>query len=95
MEFQDVQPLVGQMFDVPSNEEGIVYTQLTLISVDRIPGGTEMRPEPFSLIFEGPSSNSLEQASFLLSNATLGEHPIFIVPLSDNGTVRQYQAIFS
>lgn len=95
MDLSHFQPLVGQFFDVPGEEEGEVFVQLRLCEVEKFGAGHAGRAEPFSLFFEGPSSLALDQGSYLLSNQTLGEEPIFLVPISDNGTVRQYQAIFN
>jgi hypothetical protein len=95
MELSDVEPLVGQLFDVPADAEGEVYVQLTLISASAYGQGNEFRAVPFSLLFDGPSSHPLEQGSYPVRHETLGEQAIFLVPISDNGTVRQYQAIFN
>lgn len=95
MELSDVQPLVGQPFVVPAVAEGEVYVTLTLTAAMALGIGNDGRRAPFSLIFDGPSSHPLEQGSFVMHNGTLGEESIFIVPLSDDGGVRQYQAIYN
>lgn len=51
--------------------------------------------ESFSLIFEGPPSILLHQRTFTVRHPTLGEHPIFLVPLGPEGGVLRYEAIFN
>jgi hypothetical protein len=95
MELSDVQPLVGQHFDVPAVAEGKIYVSLALVEASVLGIEHEGGRKPFSLIFNGPSSSPLEQGAYVMHNTNLGEESIFIVPLSDDGTVRQYQAIYN
>jgi hypothetical protein len=50
---------------------------------------------PFSLVFEGPASQPMTQGTYLFRSDTLGELPIFVVPISEKDSTRRYQAIFS
>ena len=95
MELKDIQPLVGEQFAVPSDIDGEPFVLLNLCSAESSGKGHSGRAEPFSLIFEGPSSSPLSQGSYRLSNANLSDQDIFVVPISDDGTNRQYQAIFN
>lgn len=91
----DFQPLVGQSFDVPRYDNGEVHTTLTLRKVDSIGNAHPHRSEPFSLVFDGPSESALDQGTFILRHSGLGDHDIFLVPVSEANGTRQYQAIFN
>jgi hypothetical protein len=51
--------------------------------------------EPFSLLFEGPNASVLQQGTYLLAHAELGEQPLFLVPVGRNAERTTYQAIFT
>lgn len=53
------------------------------------------RPKDFSLIFRGPMSPVLNQFNHSLSNESLGQMNIFLVPIGPDGEGMNYQAIFS
>ena len=69
---------------------------LTLISVDRLDGaaGTDDR-DTFSIVFRGDNSRILEQQIYRISNATLGELELFIVPIGPDEQGMRYEAVFS
>jgi hypothetical protein len=52
-------------------------------------------PEAFSLIFQGPADVAFHQSIYRLSNASMGELSIFIVPVGANAERREYQAIYN
>ncbi|KAF0808863.1 hypothetical protein A167_02330 [Alcanivorax sp. S71-1-4] len=49
----------------------------------------------FALWFTGPAATSLDQATFLLTHDTLGEMPVFLVPVGQRGELIEYEAVFS
>jgi len=49
----------------------------------------------FSLIFHGPSDQSLDQGIHSLRHEDLGDLEVFLVPIGDRDGVRQYEAVFS
>ena len=54
------------------------------------------RPEPFSLVFAGPVQPRLEQRTYRLAHAELGEIEIFLVPIGYEPTGRLlYEAVFN
>jgi hypothetical protein len=51
--------------------------------------------EPFSLLFVGPADPLLPQATFLLTHPTLGELPVFLVPVGQDAGGVRYEAVFA
>ena len=51
--------------------------------------------EQFSLEFLGPATPWLQQGTYKLHHAEMGEQEIFIVPLGPHEGKMRYQAIFS
>lgn len=51
--------------------------------------------EQFRLTFRAPSSPALEQDTFVLEHDTLGREPLMLVPSSDDGETRTYEASIS
>jgi hypothetical protein len=51
--------------------------------------------EPFSLLFVGPTDPALPQATYLLTHATLGELPVFLVPVGRDAESVRYEAVFA
>lgn len=86
-------PMVGSSFRVKWEVTETVV-DLNLVSA------TKSRPDsagerPFSLTFEGPSQYPFEQQILNLEHSSGVSVEIFLVPISDNGTLRQYQAVFN
>jgi hypothetical protein len=88
-------PYVGQLFDVFGSDTDNAVCAFTLASLTPLGNGMPGNREPFSLIFEGPDSVKLPQGTYQLRNQMIGELPIFIVPISERGGTRRYQAIFN
>lgn len=87
-------PLVGMSFEVALEEEGDRLATFVLdeaVQRGQLPEG--FRP-PFSLLFSGPLEPAFGQATYWLSNPSLGIVPIFLVPVSADAAKRVYQAIF-
>lgn len=69
----------------------IVELELVEISELRL----SSRHEEFSIIFRGPSEIFLGQGTRLLHHDALGEFELFLVPVGQDSTGYQYQAVFS
>jgi hypothetical protein len=87
----DFEPQVGEAFRTV--HEGVPVT-LRLEDVRAL--GTALRPGgAFSLIFAGPSSPMLPQATYRIENGGLGAVDIFIVPIGRRPDGLIYEAIFT
>lgn len=84
----EFEALVGESFAV-AEIDGLV---LNLTEVDRrdLPG-----QEMFSVIFRGPATTKLEQATYKLANEKCGVGEIFIVPVRLVGEELEYEASFN
>jgi hypothetical protein len=89
------QPLVDSDFGVRPDDSSEDAGQLTLAGVhlSNTPGAGKRNP--FSLFFKGRADFPLGQGTYFLNHATLGTFPLFIVPIADDATTREYQAVFS
>jgi hypothetical protein len=91
--YDTFRPLVGQAFrDADSGVE------LELLSVDDLSKVSGTAPEgtraPFSLMFRG-AGELLPQGIRPLAHETLGDLPIFLVPVAEEADGFRYQAVFS
>ena len=69
---------------------------IPLTLIDAAARGRDNEHErPFSLLFTGPAQPPLPQRIYALSHPSLGVHDIFLVPISDNGQQRVYEAVFA
>jgi len=84
----DFTPFVGQTFLL----EGSVALVLRAGQPGRSRPGAR---DGFSLLFVGPREPALPQRLYTLSHATLGELPLFLVPISEDATGRTYEAVFT
>lgn len=83
---------IGTGFVVAGTE-----VELRLVAVERYPEQLHApRRAPFSLIFAGPATPVLRQATWLLEHAELGRREIFLVPIGPgpDGAMR-YEAAFN
>lgn len=73
-------PLVGSTFEVGPEGEQVA---VELVSVTGLPG----RGECFSLVFRAPAGAPLDQRTYRVEHRSLGDFPLFLVPLgpSDDG----------
>ena len=90
----DFEACLGQTFAL--DYEGY-RDELELLSVDRLPGAQVVgeRREAFSLIFLSRHGKLLEQRVYTLVNETVGEQPIFLVPIGQDEAGVSYEAVFS
>jgi hypothetical protein len=82
-------PHVGTQFSI--DVEGDEPLVLTLHEVRAHQRGHELRAEPFTLVFNGPSDRLAPQATLTLHHHSLGELTLFLVPVD----VGQYEAVFN
>lgn len=74
--------------------------QLELVEVEE--GGTEAvraadaagLPRPFSIVFRGPVEPLVPQGTYPVTQAEIGSFPLFIVPIAQDASGTQYQAVF-
>ena len=85
-------PLLGQTFAIEM--EGAAAVALVLkhnTKRETAPSGYES----FSLIFDGPVSPLLNQATYRLAHERAGSHDIFLVPVAGDEQGHQYEASFT
>lgn len=84
---------LGQNFRVQVGQE----TEIDLRLTSATPLGAESgyRRQPYSLLFAGPLTPLLPQATYTLQNESMGELGIFLVPLGPQGQAMRYEAIFT
>jgi len=89
---------VGDAFDVTADDAPVLSIELVEATESTEPGGrgpegqTRMQ---FSLLFRGPASPLLPQATYLLSHAELGELHLFLVPVGSEPDGIRYEAAFA
>jgi hypothetical protein len=89
---------VGETFEVNVTEEQVVPLELAEAIESTEAGG----PGPdgqerlqFSLVFTGPGETVLQQGTYRVSHADLGELELFLVPLGPKSGGMQYEAAFA
>lgn len=90
--WDDAQALSGESFELIADEAHPVGTPMTIASVDLRSAGD---PLQFSIVFRGPPEPVLEQKTYRLRHARLGEYAIFITPIAHNPTATEYEACFT
>ena len=68
---------------------------LKLTAVNALGAESGYRRQPYSLLFAGPLTPLLPQATYPLRNESMGELGIFLVPLGPQGQTMRYEAIFT
>lgn len=91
MSVDDFTKLIGQNFAIDFEDTAI---SLELVEVSKM-GAGEREGGAFSLLWQGPKSPSLSQATYLLANDEIGNHYMFLVPVSEGDLGIQYEAIFT
>jgi hypothetical protein len=91
---------VGTVFSAGAGGAGVEdapTVEFTLTAVT--PGIVSENYAPYTLEFSGPtapgSGAPLPQATYLLAHPSLGEHPIFLVPVAFDGATVRYEAVFN
>ncbi len=81
-------PLVGSDFEIHRPDGGPVSFEL--VDATQLPG----RGECFSLVFRGPAEVPLDQRTYRVGHAVLGDFPLFLVPLGPcEGGGQQLEAV--
>jgi hypothetical protein len=83
--------LEGKTFTVISTEPSVA---LELVEVRKM-GSGEREGGAFSLLWQGPSDPFLPQSIYRFSQAELGEHDLFIVPVAEKTDGFQYESVFT
>lgn len=93
-QFDDFHACLNQTFLLDAGEHGEVSLQL--IRVDRHPDSvsTDGR-DVFSVLLRGPADLTFDQRIYHLSNETMGEMDLFIVPVGPDQQGMRYEAVFS
>jgi hypothetical protein len=83
-------PLVGSSFDI--ERPGGEHVAVELVDATSLPSSGEC----FSLLFRAPTGVALDQRTYRVEHAALGEFPLFLVPLGpgDNGA-HQFEAVIN
>jgi len=85
--FADFEKAEGQAFTLPEGE------RLVLVQVKRLQSPSP-RPDPFSALF-AHAELRLTQGCYRLSNDTLGDIELFLVPLQPDTRGRLFEAVFN
>ncbi len=85
---EQLDPLVGATFSVNG-----IADALTLLQVERLKSPSS-RAQPFSLLFTS-RTHRLDQATFRLAHAALGELDVFLVPIQPDARGALYEAVFN
>ncbi|WP_417673776.1 DUF6916 family protein [Roseibium sp.] len=83
--------LKDRTFTVVSSEPPVV---LKLVEVKKM-GSGEREGGAFSVLWQGPSEPFLPQSIYRFSQAELGEHELFIVPVAEKTDGFQYESVFT
>jgi len=88
---------VGDTFDMAADGAAVTPVELVEATESSEPGGTGpdgQTRNQFSLVFLGPTSPHLPQATYLLTHAELGELALFLVPIGADSAGIRYEAAF-
>ncbi|WP_245840786.1 DUF6916 family protein [Puniceibacterium sediminis] len=91
MTAEDFALIEGMEFMIVSVEPAV---RLKLIEVRKL-GAGERKGGAFSLLWQGPPHPVLPQATYQMSQDTIGSHDIFLVPVSWKDAGVEYEAIFT
>jgi hypothetical protein len=89
---------VGELFHVTVDDGqplALVLAELSLGDELGGPGPEGQERLQFSLMFRGPATRFLPQGTYEVTNAELGELPLFLVPLGPQDDQMRYEAAFA
>lgn len=89
---------VGEAFDVTLQEGPDISLELVDATESAEPGGPGpdgQERQQFSLVFRGPATLALTQATYRLDHAELGELDLFLVPIGRDSEGVRYEAAFA
>ena len=84
---------IGQTFTV--EEEGLPPIEMKLAEVTPLKNYANATREPFSLVFTTSGIGLLQQRTYHLHHASLGQKPFFLVPVGKKDDIISYQSIFN
>jgi hypothetical protein len=84
---------IGQTWVV--DEADAPPIELTLTEAEPLRNYAKLKREPFSLYFTSRGDFVLPQRLYALRHGTLGPMAIFLVPISREGDITTYQAVFN
>ncbi|MCP3957822.1 MAG: hypothetical protein GY719_08220 [bacterium] len=91
----DFAECLNQSFSIEVEGREAVETELVevkgMVKADDAPD----RREPFSLIFEGPMDDVLEQGIFRVENETLGSLDLFMVTIGPGKDRMRHEVVFT
>jgi hypothetical protein len=88
---------VGERFHVAVGDQAVELelAEATESTEAGGPGPDGQERQQFSLVFRGPASAVLQQGTYQVTNAGMGELDLFLVPLGPDGDSMQYEAAFA
>lgn len=90
---EDFDGLEGEVFTVVAEELGV---QLEATLAEAKATGTALREGGgFCLLFQGPETPGLNQATYQVSHARIGTQYMFLVPVTKTDAGYQYEAVFT
>jgi len=89
------EPLVGSSFWVEFPTGGKVELRLTRAAKVMESEAARLARHPFSLYFVGPKSHMLRQQIYHMTHPDLEPMDIFLVPVGEDATIYQYEAVFA
>ena len=99
MDIQSFTNHINEDFSIRVDEENaIAFRLLEVKSINAhrpSKSSTQVRSQPFSLLFVGPSEPVFEQQVFRLENDRFGHADIFLVPVGEADEGIEYEAVFT
>jgi len=93
--FEAFEPCLGQTFRVTLDNGDDLALELIQVKPHGEPVAPTEGRQPFSLLFRGPEDPVLTQQLLVLSNDTLGELTLFLVPIGPADDGMRYDAVFN
>ena len=91
LDLNTFEAVVGETFEVETTSAAGLTLRLTTVTPGRLSG---LGRQGFSLLFTGPDETPLAQGTYPFSHASIGTHPIFIVPVAREAGELVYEAVF-
>jgi len=91
MTAEDFSALKGTEFTTVSLDTEI---KLELMEIKKL-GQGERSGGAYSLLWQGPTSPILPQATYRIFQEQIGEHDFFLVPVAEKDAGIQYEAVFT
>ncbi|NJN54353.1 MAG: hypothetical protein HC804_06095 [Anaerolineae bacterium] len=101
---ESFEPYLNQIFNLNLDDQGNIPLQLMSVTPHQThtgyqraaPTGATLRQAGFTLTFCGPRQPALTQRMYDLEHETFGKlEMLFLVPVSEDGNGRYYEAVFN